>query len=117
MSLDPAHVLVLTAIMSTTVGGLLIFTSLQNRNHVSLLVWGSADLVGAAAAVLLLLRSVRPDSLPVIDRAPRLENAWFAFGHGHIGMCSAATTGREIANLVAGRAPEIDLAPFRATRF
>lgn len=62
-------------------------------------------------------RPCLPDSLPVIDRAPGLENAWFAFGHGHVGMCGAATTGREIANLVAGRAPEIDLAPFRATRF
>lgn len=62
-------------------------------------------------------RPCLPDSLPVIDRAPKLDNAWFAFGHGHIGMCGAATTGREVANLVAGRAPEIDLAPFAATRF
>jgi D-amino-acid dehydrogenase len=62
-------------------------------------------------------RPCLPDSLPVIDRAPRLQNAWFAFGHGHIGMCAAATTGREIANLVAGRSPEIDLKPFAADRF
>ncbi len=62
-------------------------------------------------------RPCLPDSLPVIDRSPGLANAWFAFGHGHIGMCGAATTGREIGHLVAGRAPEIDLAPFRATRF
>ena len=62
-------------------------------------------------------RPCLPDSLPVIDRAPRLQNAWFAFGHGHVGMCGAASTGREIANLVAGRAPELDIAPFAATRF
>jgi glycine/D-amino acid oxidase-like deaminating enzyme len=62
-------------------------------------------------------RPCLPDSLPVIGRAPRMQNAWLAFGHGHIGMCGAATTGREIANLVAGRRPEIDLAPFAATRF
>ncbi|MCK8784351.1 FAD-dependent oxidoreductase [Roseomonas sp. NAR14] len=62
-------------------------------------------------------RPCLPDSLPVIGRAPRLQNAWLAFGHGHVGMCGAASTGREIANLVAGRAPEIDLAPFAADRF
>lgn len=62
-------------------------------------------------------RPCLPDSLPVIDRAPRLQNAWLAFGHGHVGMCGAPTTGREIANLVAGRAPQIDLSPFGARRF
>ncbi|WP_458094458.1 NAD(P)/FAD-dependent oxidoreductase [Roseomonas sp. WA12] len=62
-------------------------------------------------------RPCLPDSLPVIGQAPRAGNAWFAFGHGHVGMCGAASTGREVANLVAGRAPEIDLAPFSPTRF
>jgi D-amino-acid dehydrogenase len=58
-----------------------------------------------------------PDSLPVIGPAPKLANAWLAFGHGHLGMCLGATTGREIANLVAGRPTEVDLTPFAATRF
>lgn len=62
-------------------------------------------------------RPCLPDSLPVIGPAPRLANAWLAFGHGHLGMCLASTTGREVANLVAGRAPQVDLAPFAATRF
>jgi D-amino-acid dehydrogenase len=62
-------------------------------------------------------RPCMPDSLPVIDRAPSAANAWLAFGHGHVGMCAGATTGREVANLVAGRAPEVDLAPFSAARF
>jgi len=62
-------------------------------------------------------RPCLPDSLPVIGRAPRAENAFFAFGHGHIGMCGAASTGREIANLMAGRVPQIDLAPFAPTRW
>jgi D-amino-acid dehydrogenase len=62
-------------------------------------------------------RPCLPDSLPVIGRAPRAENAWFAFGHGHVGMCGAATTGREVANLVARRAPEVDLSAFAPTRF
>jgi D-amino-acid dehydrogenase len=62
-------------------------------------------------------RPCLPDSLPVIGRAPRIANAWLAFGHGHVGMCGGATTGREVAHLVAGRAPQVDLAPFRADRF
>ncbi len=62
-------------------------------------------------------RPCLPDSLPVIGPAPGTENAWLAFGHGHVGMCGGASTGREIANLVAGRAPQVDLAPFRADRF
>jgi D-amino-acid dehydrogenase len=62
-------------------------------------------------------RPCMPDSLPVIDRAPGMDNVWLAFGHGHIGMCTGATTGREVANLVAGRTPQVDLQPFRADRF
>ena len=62
-------------------------------------------------------RPCLPDSLPVIGPAPGMENAWLAFGHGHVGMCGGASTGREIANLVAGRQPQVDLEPFRADRF
>jgi D-amino-acid dehydrogenase len=58
-----------------------------------------------------------PDSLPVIGRAPRHANAYLAFGHGHIGLTTAAITGRVIADQAAGRAPPFDLAPFRADRF
>ena len=62
-------------------------------------------------------RPCLPDSLPVIGRAPASDNVWLAFGHGHVGMCAGASTGREVAHLVAGRTPQIDLAPFRADRF
>jgi D-amino-acid dehydrogenase len=62
-------------------------------------------------------RPCLPDSLPVIGRAPGAANAWLAFGHGHVGMCAGATTGREIANLVAGRSPQVDLSAFAANRF
>ena len=62
------------------------------------------------------MRPCLPDSLPVIGPSPRLANVWLAYGHGHLGMCLASTTGREIANLVAGRATDVDLSPFSATR-
>lgn len=62
-------------------------------------------------------RPCMPDSLPVIDRSRVADNAWLAFGHGHMGMCMGAATGREVAHLVAGRPTQIDLTPFRASRF
>ena len=62
-------------------------------------------------------RPCLPDSLPVIGPAPGSDNAWLAFGHGHVGMCGGASTGREIAHLVAGRHTQVDLRPFRADRF
>jgi glycine/D-amino acid oxidase-like deaminating enzyme len=58
-----------------------------------------------------------PDSLPVIDRAPRHRGLFFAFGHGHSGMSSGPMTGKLIAELVADRRPSVDLNPFRTTRF
>ena len=62
-------------------------------------------------------RPCMPDSLPVIDRAHGAANAWLAFGHGHMGMCMGASTGREVANMVAGRSPQVNLQAFSAARF
>ncbi len=58
-----------------------------------------------------------PDSMPVIGRSPHFANAYFGFGHGHLGLTSAAITGRAIADMAAGRAPPFDPAPFRVERF
>ena len=57
-----------------------------------------------------------PDSLPVIGRAPLVPNAFFAFGHGHVGLTAAAPTATLIASLVAGEQPAIDITPFAADR-
>ncbi len=62
-------------------------------------------------------RPCTPDSLPVIGRSPRFANAWFAFGHGHTGLCGGAPTGRLVADLIAGRSPNIDPAPYSPERF
>jgi D-amino-acid dehydrogenase len=62
-------------------------------------------------------RPCLPDSLPVIGRSGHAENAWLAFGHGHMGMCMGAATGREVAHLVAGRPTQVNLTPFRPDRF
>jgi D-amino-acid dehydrogenase len=62
-------------------------------------------------------RPSMPDSLPVIGPAATVPNVWYAFGHGHVGLCGGAPTGRAIADLIAGRTPSVDVAPFSVTRF
>jgi D-amino-acid dehydrogenase len=62
-------------------------------------------------------RPSMPDSLPVIGPTRRFPNAFLAFGHGHVGLIGAPMTGRTIADLIAGRAPSIDVAPFSPARF
>ena len=62
-------------------------------------------------------RPSHPDSKPVIGRSPRHRNAWFAFGHDHLGLTMGGITGRLVAELVAGKPPSVDLTPFRPDRF
>ncbi|MBX3578998.1 MAG: FAD-binding oxidoreductase [Rhizobiaceae bacterium] len=57
-----------------------------------------------------------PDSLPVIGRSSR-ANIYYAFGHGHGGLTQGAATGSLIRDLVLGRQPAIDVAPFSPARF
>ena len=60
-------------------------------------------------------RPSHPDSKPVIGRALRHRNAWFAFGHDHLGLTMGGITGRLVSELVAGKTPSVDLTPFRPT--
>ena len=57
------------------------------------------------------------DSLPIIGRVPRLENAYFATGHNMLGVSLAAVTGRLIAEIVQRQTPHIDTAAFSPARF
>ncbi len=58
-----------------------------------------------------------PDSLPVLGPSSTTPDVIYAFGHGHVGMTAAPMTGKIVADLVAGRPPSIDIAPFAAGRF
>jgi len=62
-------------------------------------------------------RPSMPDSVPVISGSSRTPNAFFSFGHGHIGLTLGAVTGRVMADLVAGRDPGLDMRPYRIDRF
>ena len=62
-------------------------------------------------------RPSMPDSMPVIGPSAKVPNVYYAFGHGHIGLCGGAPTGRVVADLIAGRKPSFDVSPFRIERF
>jgi D-amino-acid dehydrogenase len=40
-----------------------------------------------------------------------------AYGHGHIGLSLAPITARIVADIVAGRMPEVEMAPYLPGRF
>jgi glycine/D-amino acid oxidase-like deaminating enzyme len=93
----------------------------------------SVDIVGrlAAQAVRLfpfladvrLLRVYRgyrpysPDHLPLVGSDPRVPGLFHACGHEGAGIGLAPATGQLIAQLLAGRTPEIDASPFDPARF
>jgi glycine/D-amino acid oxidase-like deaminating enzyme len=62
-------------------------------------------------------RPSTPDSLPVIDRASRVPNVIYAFGHGHTGLTGAPITGELVAALATDDRPPIDPAPYGLGRF
>jgi D-amino-acid dehydrogenase len=62
-------------------------------------------------------RPALPDTLPIIGPSARHPGVFYATGHGHLGLTYAATTARLIADLVGGRVPPIDMAPYRVDRF
>ncbi|MHA5498440.1 NAD(P)/FAD-dependent oxidoreductase [Pseudomonas aeruginosa] len=62
-------------------------------------------------------RPATPDSLPVIGRSPTHSSVFYAFGHGHLGLTQAATTGRLVSDLVFESLPAIDVSPYSIERF
>jgi D-amino-acid dehydrogenase len=62
-------------------------------------------------------RPATADSIPLIGELSRRPGIYAAFGHHHIGLTGGPKTGRMIADLIAGRRPNADLAAFRPDRF
>ena len=57
------------------------------------------------------------DSLPIIGRVPRLNNAYLATGHNMLGISLAAGTGRLITEIIQGQPEHIDPVAFSPERF
>ena len=62
-------------------------------------------------------RPALPDTIPVISASPHFTNVFYGFGHGHLGLTQAATTGRLLADLVGGDEAMMDLSAYRVDRF
>src|SRR5438876_7212433 len=57
------------------------------------------------------------DFRPVLRPSPSLANVFYATGHFRSGILLSAITGEILADLVNGRQPALDLAPFSPRRF
>jgi len=62
-------------------------------------------------------RPMTPDDLPVLGRAPGVDNLVLATGHGMLGVSMSAMTGVLVAETVVGTPPSLDLAPYSIARF
>lgn len=63
------------------------------------------------------MRPMTPDGLPMIGRAPGVDNVFIATGHAMLGITLAPATGRVVSELMAGERPSAPLAPFEPGRF
>lgn len=62
------------------------------------------------------LRPYTCDGVPIIGPT-QFENFYVNGGHGHLGWTLAVGSGKLLAQIIAGRVPEIDSAPYRLQRF
>lgn len=62
-------------------------------------------------------RPMTYDDLPIVGRAPQFANLTLATGHGMLGVTLSATTAQLVMELLTGRAPSLDLAPYSPVRF
>lgn len=62
-------------------------------------------------------RPATADSLPVIGEVPGAAGAFLGFGHHHVGLTGGPRTGRLLAQLVTGKRPNVDMAPYSPARF
>ncbi|MDI3308144.1 MAG: FAD-binding oxidoreductase [Acetobacteraceae bacterium] len=62
-------------------------------------------------------RPSMPDGLPCLGPASSTADIVYAFGHGHVGLVAGPRSGRLVAQVLGGRPPEVDPAPYNPRRF
>ena len=62
-------------------------------------------------------RPATTDSIPVIGEIPGQKGVFTGFGHHHIGLTGGPKTGRFLAQLIAGKQPNVDLTAYDPARF
>lgn len=75
------------------------------------------DLAGPEVESWFGWRPMTWDSLPIIGRAPNIDNAYLATGHNMIGMMSAPATGQLITEIISQEKPHIDCEAYAPHRF
>jgi D-amino-acid dehydrogenase len=76
-----------------------------------------ADLPPERVKLWMGHRPSLPDGLPCLGPASGCADIVHAFGHGHVGLTAGATTGKIVAEIIAGRPVSVDLTPYSARRF
>ncbi|WP_223807346.1 NAD(P)/FAD-dependent oxidoreductase [Montanilutibacter psychrotolerans] len=61
-------------------------------------------------------RPMSCDDIPIIGPVPGRRHLWLATGHGMMGVGMSCGTGQLVADLISGRAPAIDPAPYSPAR-
>jgi glycine/D-amino acid oxidase-like deaminating enzyme len=92
--------------------------AIANASRAYLGPWFDAgdDLMGLIDNPWVGGRPMLPDGLPLIDRVPRVENAYVATGHGMLGVTLAPSTAAALSEFMeSGVRPGV-LAPFRFGR-
>ena len=62
-------------------------------------------------------RPAPTDSIPIIGEVPGAKGAFLGFGHHHIGLTGGPKTGRLLAQMIAGRQPNVDVGVYSPARF
>jgi glycine/D-amino acid oxidase-like deaminating enzyme len=92
-----------------------------NRRLVHAMLGRAIRFMPAVAKLVALrtwtgFRPATPDKLPLIGRWEGTPGLWIAAGHEGLGITTSLGTAGLLADLIAGRAPAIDPAPFAPTR-
>jgi len=62
-------------------------------------------------------RPAPADSIPVIGEIPGMKGVYTGFGHHHIGLTGGPKTGRLLAQMIAGRQPNVDVSVYSPARY
>ncbi|MGB0744636.1 MAG: NAD(P)/FAD-dependent oxidoreductase, partial [Opitutales bacterium] len=57
------------------------------------------------------------DSLPIIGQVPDLKNSYLATGHNMLGLATSTGSGLLLSEIIQGKEPHIDPAPYSPNRF
>jgi D-amino-acid dehydrogenase len=75
------------------------------------------DLTWADSTEWMGHRPVIADSLPLIGEVPGCRGVFAGFGHDHLGLTAGPRTGYILSQLISGKRPNTDLAPYAPGRF